>query len=438
MTAGVGESAARPRWAPDWFAFGALGVHLAMAWQLRVVAWPEVTTPGYLIARGLLLYRDIKFVHTPGLMELLAAAFSTLGVNADTLRFFAILWPLAAHAALLRETRTYGPGARFWTSAFFLSMFYAWRGNSVWPSVAMAALAIPIANALGRGRLRCAGLWIGAAILLKQTAALLLAAVLLRFAIARRPFPAIPRLVIWASLPYAAAGLAFAAAGGGRDFVRWTLVIPFQLSSEILLAPTPFFVGMVVAAFLPTLFEALLEKPGDYEVPVRWHLLVAVGLVFVAYPRFHPMECVACLPCLAVGASRLLRRRARPLHALAVALVVALTIPTAFPLAAGERFDGKVVFWDDDPSIEVLVARLRSLPPDTTLLLDLWPNVLPRAGLLPPGRLYVHPWLPYLFEFDRVAERITRAARRPGTAVVGFRGENTRGERAGPYVIQVR
>jgi hypothetical protein len=409
-----------------------------MAWQLRLVAWPELTTPGYLISRGLLLYRDIKFVHTPALMELLGAGFAIFGVTAETVRLFAILWPLGAHAALLHETRRFGPAVRFWTSAFFLSMFYAWQGNSVWPSVAIAALAIPIANALGRQRLRTAGLWIGAAILLKQTGAFLLVLVLLRLEIARRPLAALLRLAFWASLPYVLAGLAFAAAGAGRDFVRWTLLIPFQLSDEILVVPRTFFAVTVLAAFLPIVFEALLEKPGEFEVSIRWHLLVAAGLLLVAYPRFHPMECVACLPCLAVGAARFLGRRMQPLHALAVTAVVALTLPTAFSVGVGQRFDGKVVFWNDDPSIDRLVGRLRSLPPDTTLLLDLWPNVLPRAGLLPPGRLYVHPWLPYLFEFDSVGERITRAALRRGTAVVGFRGANLPGERVGPYIIQVR
>ena len=167
----------------------------------------------------MLLYRDIKFVHTPGLMELLAGAFAVFGVSAETVRMFAMGWPLAAHAALLHETRRFRLRDRFWASAFFLSMLYAWQGSSLWPTVAITALAIPIANTLGRDRLRAAGLWIGLAILLKQTAALLLVVIAVRFAMRHRA-SAVPVVLAWASLPYAVAALIFA--GLGRDRSSFT------------------------------------------------------------------------------------------------------------------------------------------------------------------------------------------------------------------------
>jgi hypothetical protein len=427
--------AAAPGGLPLLFTLGALLVHFPIAWQLRVTAWPEVTTPGYLISRGLLLYRDIKFVHTPALMELLAGAFAVFGVSADTVRVVSIAWPIAAHAALLHETRAFRTVDRLWASGFFLSMFYAWQGSSLWPTVAIAALAIPIANALGRDRLRAAGLWIGLAILFKQTAALLLVVVVLRFAMRKRA-SATPAVLAWASLPYVLVGLLFAGLGAGRNFVHWTLLIPFQLHEDILLAPTVPLVVAVVAAFTPTLFEALLERPGEYEVSVRWHLLVAIGLLLAGYPRFQTLELVACLPCLAVGAARLLNRREYPFRALSHAMLAAITLPVALTVALGDRFDGRVVFWNDDPTIAALLLPLRILPPETPLLLDLWPNVLPLSGLLPPGRLYVHPWLPYLFEFDDVQKTITHTAYAHPTAFVGRYGTRSAGTRVGPYSIE--
>jgi len=434
----VGNSGPLPRGVsrdPLFFTLGALLVHLAIAWRVRVTAWPEVTTPGYLISRGLLLYRDIKFVHTPGLMELLAGAFAAFGVSAETVRVFAIAWPLAAHAALLRETRRFRLLDRFWASAFFLSMLYAWQGSSLWPTVAITALAIPIANALGRDRLRAAGLWIGMAILLKQTAALLLVVVAVRFAMRRRA-SAIPVVLAWASLPYAVAGLIFAGLGAGPEFLHWTLVIPFQLHGEILLPATASLTVAVLTAFTPTLLEALRERPGEYDVSTRWHLAVAIGLLLAAYPRFHTLELVACLPCLAVGAARFLRRPEYRFRALSHALLAVITLPTAMLVLMGERFDGRVVFWNDDPTIATLVAQLRVLPPDTPLLLDLWPNVLPQAGLLPPRRLYVHPWLPYLFRFDDVQATITYQAHSRPTAFVGRYGTRLAGTRVGPYLVE--
>ncbi len=423
------------RRSPLFFTLGALGVHIVIAWLLRVTAWPEVTTPGYLIDRGLLLYSDIKFVHTPALMQLLAGAFHVFGVSAETVRVFAIAWPLAAHAALLHETRAFRPMDRFWASAFFLTMLYAWQGSSLWPTVAIGALAIPIANALGRDRLRAAGLGIGLAILMKQTAALLLVFVALRFLVTRRAL-SVPVVFAWASLPYVVAGLLFACWGAGWDFVHWTLLIPFQLHGEILMAPTAPLLAAVLAAFLPSLFEALLERPGEYEVSVRWHLVVAIGLLFAAYPRFHPLEIIACLPCLAVDTARLLRRQANPLRALAHVMVVAMTVPTGLYVALGEKLDGRVVFWNDDPSIAAVVARLRTLPHDTPLLLDVWPNVLPQSGLLPPGSVYVHPWLPYLFRFDDVEAEINQTAQSRPTVLVARYGTRPDGARVGPYVME--
>jgi hypothetical protein len=394
-----------------------------------------VTTPGYLISRGLLLYRDIKFVHTPGLMELLAGAFAVFGVSAETVRVFAISWPLAAHAALLHETRRFRLLHRFWASAFFLSILYAWQGSSLWPTVAITALAIPIANALGRDRLRAAGLWIGMAILLKQTAALLLVVVAIRFAMRRRA-SAFPVVLGWASLPYAVAGCVFAGLGAGPEFVRWTLLIPFQLHGDILLAATVPLAVAVLTAFTPTLLEALRERPGEYEVSTRWHLLVAIGLLLAAYPRFQTLEFVACLPCLAVGTARFLRRPEYRFRAFSQALLAAITLPTALLLLLGERFDGRVVFWNDDPAIATLVTQLRVLPPDTPLLLDIWPNVLPQAGLLPPRRLYVNPWLPYLFRFDDVQATITNQAHSRPTVFVGRYGTRLAGTRVGPYLVE--
>src|SRR5262245_3375057 len=79
-----------------------LALHLLIALTLRTVAWPEVTAPGHLWSRGWLMYRDIRFQHTPGTMGTLALGFAAFGSHAWFLRFYAILWPLIAHVALLR------------------------------------------------------------------------------------------------------------------------------------------------------------------------------------------------------------------------------------------------------------------------------------------------------------------------------------------------
>ena len=371
-------------------------------------------------------------------MEALGACFAIFGVSTPVVRLFALVWPLFAHAAILRETRTDSLVQRLCTSGFFLALFYSWQGNSIWPSVVISALAIPIAWSLGRHRPRAAGLWIGLAIAIKQTTAILLALVIVRLAFQRR-FRELLSVTIWAAVPYAAAAAAFEVAGSGWDFAHWTLLVPFQdLYGSINLAPSPFMLRTFVVAFLPITIQAVLERADEYEVSTRWYLLVAVGLLLLAYPRFGLLEAIACVPCLAIGAARLLRRPGPRFRLAALAFVITISVTTGVLLFSSDQMDGKVLFWNDEPALNALVARLRRFPPDTPLDADLWPNILPQSGLLPPGRIYAHPWLTYLGRIDSVQDRMRRAAMLPGTVTVRLSGDSTEGEIVGPYRIEKR
>jgi len=413
-----------------------LALHVLLVLRLRVVAWPEVTTPGYLWSRGLEMYREIKREHTPGATGLLAIAFLLFGVRGFTLDLFAIAGPLAAHVAILRETRRFSPAVRTLASAFFLALFYAADGNAVWPTVLMSALAIPIAAALSRGRPARAGLLLGLAILLKQTAAYALVLAAIALLVRRRPRDA-AALFAAGSLPYLAALTLFAAVGAGADMLRWTLIVPFTVPVPVArFAPSLGTLAAVILPFLPLAIEAAREEAGEFDVAARDLLLVAAGLTLICFPRFDMLQTVAGLPCLAVGAARLMNREPRRRAVWAVAFVATMTVSRATVLAAGATLDGKILFWNDEPAFNALVDRLRTMPPGPVHS-ELWGNVLPRAGRLPPGRLWVHPWFGWFFGVDRVGARIAEASARPGTILVGFRDARNGGEVVGPYEIRV-
>jgi len=415
------------------FALAALGAHLALALTLRVTVWPEVTTPGYLWSRGLLLYRDIKFPHTPGTMGTLALAFLLFGVHTWVVRAYALAGPLVAHCFVLRHGRSFSLPIRALVSAFFLVTFFVSDGNAVWPTVVLSALAIPIATALGRERFALAGLLIGMAILFKQTTAYLLL-LALAVLLARKRFREAAILFLAGSLPYALAVVAFGLLGAAPEMLRWTIVVPFTILPPVVVFKPGFFtLMMLLAGFVPTALEAFLERKGEYETSAGWLLVVAAVFAAICYPRFDMLQTVASVPPLAIGTARLLRRSGRWLPAAAFAFVTALTVSRGAVLMGGGWFDGKALFWNEDPAFNELVTRLRRLPPDTPLHSMLWGNLLPRTGLLPPGRLYVHPWFDWLFPVDRIGERIEQAAARPGTVVVGYRGFASGGEIVGPY-----
>jgi hypothetical protein len=422
----------------DVFPAVALAVHLALAFSLRVSVWPEVTTPGYLWSLGLLLYRDIKFQHAPGTMGLLALAFHVFGEKGWVVRTFAMFWPLLAHVFVLKETRSFELPVRGLASAFFLACFYASDGNAVWPTVVIAALAIPIAAALSRRRMILAGLAIGVAILFKQTAAyvLLLAGAAL---LVQRRFRDAGQLVLAGALPYVSTLLVFFALGAGADMWRWTVEVPLTVRPAIARFHADLFpMATIVFGFLPLAIEAGLEKPGEYETSGRWLLLVAAGLALICYPRFDLLQTVAAFPCLAVGAARLMSRQPLLLRRAAIAFVTTVALSRGVVLAAGGQFDGKLTYWNDEPALDELVARLRRFPPETPLDSRLWANVLPRSGLLPPGRIYVNPFFGWFFPIDRIGERVRKAAEAPGTIRVDYRNPKSKGEVIGPFEITRR
>ena len=412
----------------------ALAAHLAIALTLRATAWPEVTTAGYLWSRGMLMYRDIKFLHTPGTIGMLALVFAAFGPSTAAVRAFAISWPLAAHALLLRETRGLRPSSRVLASAFFLAVFFSSDGHAVWPTVVMAALALPIARALSTGRFAAAGLLLGAAILCKQTAAYALVIALV-WLLARRRVRAAATLLAASAAPYAAALAAFWMAGAGPDMLRWTIGVPFTnpMYRGAFHPPLAMALGVLVP-FLPLAAEAALERPGEYEVSAGWLLAVAAGLAAICYPRFQVLQTVGAIPCLALGAARLVDRRPSAVARLATAFVAALVVSRAAVVAMGNTFDGRVLFWNDAPAFGALVERVRRLPAGTPVYSELWENLYPRAGRMPAGGVYLHPWMDYYFGVDRMGERLAAAKAAPGTVVVGY-GRPPGGEVVGPYSL---
>ncbi|MDQ2980169.1 MAG: hypothetical protein M3R62_13210, partial [Acidobacteriota bacterium] len=400
------------------------------------VAWPEVTTPAYLWSRGMLMYRDIKFVHTPGLMGALAAAFSAFGENGDVLRLFALAGPLAAHGFLLAYTRSLAPGHRIAASAFFVALFYSFDGNAVWPTVLMSALSIPIAMQLARARFWTAGVLIGLAILMKQTAATVLLFAGLRL-VTPREFRGAARLVIAASLPYIVVMAAFSMAGSGDHMIRWTVEVPWEMRNLMSGgAPRIFPVAMLLLAFVPAVAEAWKAPVGREREEARWLLLVAAGFTAMLYPRFQMLQAVAAVPCLALSAARFMSRRHGGLLRAATAFVSVFAVSRGAILGAGGDFDGKVTFWNEEPAFERLIQRLRALPPDARIYSELWENVLPRAGRLPPGGVYVHPWLDRFFPGEGLDARIRDAAVRERAWVVGLRGAGPDAG-LGPYRVSI-
>ena len=62
-------------------------------------------------------------------------------------------------------------------------------------------------------------------------------------------------------------------------------------------------------------------------------------------------------------------------------------------------------------------------------------NVLLRTGLLPPGDVYVHPWLDWYFPREGLDARIRSSDDYRRAWIVGRRSAGTNAEVVGPYRI---
>ncbi len=442
------------------FALVVLAVLLSL--RIRFRAWPEILVPSYLCGRGWLLYRDIKVVHSPLPIGVLAAISRTIGFRAGILRICGFV-PLAAILFQLRRhgrEREWSLPAHVFAGLSFVATYFAWDGNAIYPEVFLATLAIPIFAALRRGDdsdIRRAGWLLSAALMIKQPSvfAVLFAAAWVLF---RRRAALTSFLLRVAALPVACL-LFFAAAGSARDFLRWTVVVPLvYYRGRTALGIQPSQTGIVLAGALP-LFAAFVLPAARVEKRRDTFLLAGLTLSFalLAFPHFELVHLLAAVPLLAVASGEVLTRRLceagpgaglrdsegkrgplpgpspagggwpkagrgaaegpttpkrfvatagrggfAPGPALAVIAAragVALSILLGAVYLATDAAAGEMSFWNPKQD-EAVLGPISALPPAPLFLYGLDQNLFPRSGRVPPGGLYSNPdlWVHYLVD----------------------------------------
>ena len=146
------------------------------------------------------------------------------------------------------------------------------------------------------------------------------------------------------------------------------------------------------------------------------------------YPDFTFFNAVAGVPCLALGAAKLMERRRALVSIPAAAYAAVFVAAKGASVAAGSDIDGKVLFWNDDPAFNRVVDRLRQTPPETRVYSELWGNLNARASPAPTNLRA--PWSVGSSDVDHTGEQVAKGL--PRHQIVGT------GRARGPAARTVR
>ncbi len=416
-------------------AVGALLVQILLSFHIRLRAWPETLVPAYLVSRGWMLYRDVKFAHMPLWIAIEAVIGGILGFNIVTLRVLSLGLALLAHASVWRAGAALGwkPPARIGASLFFLATFYLWDGNAVYPDVAIAALSLPAFLALRRRGPRgvaAAGLLLGSAVAIKQPAVVGLVAGAVWLAIACRPL--LGRFLVFAAIPCALCVLFFGVLGELREFLLWTVVVPLRdyrgrtnLAIGAAQMPLVLLGGLVLLAFL-VVARGPAGTPGRSRV---LFVLLTLGFAAMAFPKFELVHLVAAVPLLAIAAGAVLdiALRSSSVVRFAAAIPIVIVALDAAYLAT-DTSSGEISFWDS-PANDAVVRRLAALPSAPLYLYGPDQDILIRSRRVPPGRIYANPGLWFQLRADDLESRqVTVLRAHPETVVLSTPGNVETGD----------
>jgi len=417
--------------------------------------WPEIVVPAYFVSRGGLLYETIFFPHTPLLILVLAGLGKVFGFSALLIRAVAAGSMAACGALLVMGVRGVrkglaGPltGLLIAVPLFVLWMVYV-EGPTIWPEPFMAPLLLAAVLALERfettGRWSAvigAGVLLGVAILIKQTAAwtVLFAVIWILLVSRRRSVSAGSAFFAAAAAPYFIFAVSWAALFQTLSHIRWTLLFPFRggFAEEVAsgMNVKDFLASASVFLVLPALLLTAGALSGSriLRSPAPW---VAIGACGMAWPRWGLLHLAGAIGILALAAARAtivsvvafrkwrLRSGGRGkllTFALGEALlVIHLAVAVVVGGALGVRRLGGPAFLWDDPATTALAENVRARVPGGSFLnvYIAYENLYAVTGKSTPDGTYVNPSLWYLLSRENLGNRLVSSlSRRPGVLVL--------------------
>lgn len=422
---------------------------------LGVTAWPEIVTPAYFVSRGLVLYREVFFLHSPLLICATAVLGWLLGFSGALFRVIVGV-SIGATAGLLvvdagrRRGRSAATGALLLGTPLLLGWVVYTEGPALWPDPILASMLLSGALVLerfersgARRDLVLGFLVLGAAILVKQTAAWAgLAALAWLVARSRRRDPStVVRAGLLLVAPCALFGLVWGLVFRTTSHLYWVFVVPLihGRTGETAVPADLATVHEALALYLGfaalSLLALVLPAGRRLRSPVNW---IAAGGTLMAWPRadlLHLAGLVGLVTLVLVRAGalvpflarRLLKRgvSGSRLASFAVGSALVTTAVAVAALGAGplglDRVGRSVVFWDDSVTTRAAEDVRRHVRPGQEVLVfnARYETLYAITGTRFPGDIYVNAGFWYYLNKRGTDERVVEILRaRPGLPIL--------------------
>lgn len=272
---------------------GLLAIHLFLLINLKFTAWPEMLSYAYLRNNGYLLYKDMIHPYPPILTMTLSIVYKVFGYKLIVLKVFTWLIVLANDVLIYLIAKKLTKKNVFALASLTLYVFIQpfLEGNQLWFDLAVVPFVLSGILLLLNKKYLLSGLFLGIAILTKQTTGLFLilwGALLLTKE--RKLKPAV-NLIVGPAILFAILLIRLVTENAVLGFFNWTLIYPFVWWSKF-----PGYVQMVLTHREIAILGLLFAPPALLIIKLRKELLkdsnfllivlsVVVSSILV-YPRF--------------------------------------------------------------------------------------------------------------------------------------------------------
>ena len=361
-----------------------LGIHLFLLINLKFTAWPEMLSYPYLRNNGYLLYKDMIHPYPPVLAMALSIVYKLFGYKLIALKVFTWLIILANDILIFLISKKLTKSFKFsvLSLVFYVTIQPFLEGNQLWFDLAIVPTVLFSTYYLLQKKYFWSGLFLGAAILTKQTAGLYLIFGMAYIACKEKNFKKVLEFVIGPIILFAILIVRLITEGAILGFFNWTLIYPLTLFSK--------FQGYVQMALSghQWLILVLLVIPVIPVLFIRKFSLITFYLLLsfiMIYPRFSFFHFQPGLAFIAIFYGVFLSR-VRFFYMLHATYYILLFVLICLPVLKTD-WQKEARFWGKEEIKTAGIISQKTNPKDLIYLLG------PQSGLYVfSGRLPPKPW----------------------------------------------